>query len=78
MLTPRTSTRTVATTEWTITGRDVLRALVSAGSLPVTLLGNRSVTMTVRVPGGGDYSGCQLDLLEDAAIEVSATMESFS
>lgn len=71
------STRTTKTKSvFEFTGREILDALRATHQLPELPQTNRTeridetTTITVRVPGGGDWSNMNLDLMTDAKVSV--------
>lgn len=58
LLSKRTQTQIKATYE--VTGSDIVKALRKAGMIPE----NGGASITLRVPGGGDYSNMDLDLMD--------------
>ncbi len=57
----KTVSKTISTkTRYEFTRDEVINALIAAGKLPLYTPGDAEVYM--RVPGGGDWSHCNLDL----------------
>lgn len=63
-MTTTKNTETISVTTCTISGRELVALLKSTGHLPEAV----SPEVTVKVPGGGDWSNMSLDIDDDCPI----------